>query len=214
MKREQQIPKNILNRIQSEHDRAMAAMLKGKTRYAAVPTRMVNMTIDRPSIGPVVEKVIIPPIDVYADKDSFFDNNTLLSGRLDFFLPLLGKPYPIAHVFSSSGRICFGNIPVPSQIPANSPWAPIDTLLLYNDHHTAHGSASHIVSATTILQVMTYLQNRNINISEDARMTFVEGVNLIANDAIWILSADIVKQQQDTLASIQTMNVLFDIIFK
>lgn len=215
MKRQSEIPAHLLNRIQSDHDRALAAMVKGKKCFASVPSRMVSMRVHRPSLdGFNVESVIVPPITVYATPDSFLTKDTILSGRLDYFLTLTGEPYPLAHVFSSSGRICFGNIHVPAEIPSHSPWLPIDTLFLHNDHHTSHGGATHRINSVQVDHIYNILVRHDIPISGDIKHTLVPNVNLIANDAIWILSADVVAAKNNLIESMKIMNTIFTILFR
>lgn len=214
MRRLDSVPVGIIEQVQDQHQRALRRMQNAHDKYAEVPARAVKMRIDRPSESEMtLERVIVPGVSISAPTSAFLDEEKLLVGPLTFHLAGSPLAYPLAHIFQGSGTICLGNIPVPQQISRYSPLTPLDTLFLYNDHHTAHGGANLTVKKPVIDYVIDMLEKHDIRITPDIKMTFKSSTNLIANDALWILSAEVVKQSLTLDTAFAIMENIFYSLF-
>lgn len=215
MKKLDAIPKEVLEHIQSEHERALSKILTKDTAIAKLPVRPVQMRILRPGQNnSTIETVIAPPVHVYVPKSGIIDGNLLTTRDIRYVLPYTGQPFPYGHIFNSSGYICLGSIFVPSTVSIYNPQQPLETLFLHNDRNTGHGGASIKINKGIIEKVIEALEFYNLELTSDAERTLISGQNILRNDALWILSADILKQTSDTLFATDVMNRLYQIIFR
>lgn len=215
MKKLDTIPNEVLDHIRSEHERALAKVLTGDRAIAKLPSRIAQMRILRPNEkNTSIESVVVPPVHAYIAKDRMIDNTSLTTAAIRYVLPYTGKPFPYGHIFSSSGYVCLGNIFVPSTVSIYNPQQPLETLFLHNDRNTGHGGASITVTEKIIGRVKESLDFHNIKFTEDAKRTFVSQQNLLKNDALWILSADVVRQAPDILVATDIMDHIFRIVFQ
>lgn len=213
MKRQTIVPQALISQIQSEHQKALAAMSSGLPLITSIPLREVKMRILRPGKPSSLESVIIPGIHIYTRKNQLVTNDQIASNDMIYMLANTGQPFPLAHIFSSSGGVCLGNIFVPSMISIYTPQQPFDTLLLHNDRHVAHGGANLKLKRETVTKVFDYLKMVNIRVSSHAQSTFKDGTNLIANDGIWILSADVLASCDSLALALGIMDDIYRIIF-
>lgn len=215
MKKLDTIPKEVLEHIQSEHERALSKILTSDTAIAKLPARPVQMRILRPGQeNSAIETVIAPPVNAYIQKSGIIDGTLLATREIRYVLPYTGKPFPYGHIFSSSGYVCLGSIFVPSTVSIYNPQQPLETLFLHNDRNTGHGGASITINKGIVEKVIESLDFYNMELSRDAERTLVSGTNILKNDALWILSADIVKQTSDKLLATDIMDRLFQIVFR
>ena len=129
-------------------------------------------------------------------------------------MPYTGRPFPYGHIFSSSGYVCLGSIFVPSTVSVHNPQQPLETLFLHNDRNTGHGGASITVTEKIIEDVKESLTYHDIEFTNDVERTFVSKTNILKNDALWILSADVVRQIPDMLVATDIMDHIFRIVFR
>lgn len=215
MKKLDAIPDEVLEHIQSEHERALAKILADDTAIAKLPARPVQMKIMRPNQDYAkIETVIAPPVNIYISKDNIIDGHLLNTQAIRYVLPYTGEPFPYAHVFSSSGYVCLGSIFVPSTVSIYNPQQPLETLFLHNDANTNHGGASITINQTVIEDIIQLLDSFDIELSHDSESTLLPKQNLLKNDALWILSADIVQQTKNILSAINIMDGVFRIVFR
>lgn len=213
MKKEQVVPQSVLDTIQSESQRAIMTMLKGYTDYTTLPIRVAGMRIDRPSRGMAVEPVIVPATIIYLSPNGVHDEDTIYTEALKYVIQNTSKPFPFGHVYTSTGHLCLGDIFVPSKISKYNPQQPLETLFLYNDHNTSHGSAKVVLTPTTVDRVLAYIHEAGIDITSDIEKTFLADINLIANDAIWILSAEVASQTSNLGKALVIMENVYSQIF-
>lgn len=215
MKKLDAIPHEVLEHIQSEHERALAKVLTGETAIAKLPARIVQMRILRPNQDlSSIETVVAPPVHVYIAKDRVIDNTLLTTASIRYVLPYTGEPFPYGHIFKSSGYVCLGSIFVPSVVSIYNPQQPLETLFLHNDRNTGHGGASITLTEQIINDVRDLLAYHDIRFTSDVERTFVSQQNILRNDALWILSADIVRQIPDMLVATDIMEHIFRIVFR
>lgn len=215
MKKLDAIPREVLEHIQSEHERALAKVLTGETAIAKLPARIVQMRILRPyQDRSSIETVVVPPVHAYIARDRVVENVLLTTAAIRYVLPYTGRPFPYGHIFSSSGYVCLGSIFVPSVVSIYNPQQPLETLFLHNDRNTGHGGASIKVNEQIIDDVKELLAYHNIGFTKDVEHTFASKQNILKNDALWILSADIVRQTPDMLVATDIMDHIFRIVFR
>lgn len=212
MKKLKEVPESALLAIQSDHQRAMAQM-QDRLPIATIPTREVSMRIDRPTqTRTTLESVIVPKIIVTyqgrpGDEGHYYNRN-----GLSYYLDGGDQPLPYGHIYSSSGTVCLGSIFVPSKISLHTPAQPLEALFLHNDHNVNHGGARVIISSEKMPGAIAILDNGGVLLSPDAKQTLIPEVNVIKNDALWIVSADAVNQLPMDRA-LYTMQKFFDYIF-
>lgn len=212
MKRLKEVPSGALQAIQTEHQKAIEALGENKA-VANIPIRKVKMRIDRPTKDrPELETVIVPETNIYYNNRNGIEDGSYRRNQLSFRIANDNSPFPFGHIFSSSGSVCLGSIFVPSKISIHNPAQPLEALFLHNDHNINHGGANLKVDTQTYNKISKLLIDEGITLSRDATQTFKPDVNLIRNDGIWIVSADVADQLSNTKA-LFTMTLIFDMIF-
>ena len=152
-------------------------------------------------------RIIIIPATGISVGDLYKGKLTTRSIR--YFVANTRKPFPVAHIFESSGSICYGSLFIPDLLDPSQITLPLDTILLANDGNTRHGNAKWVVTAKQLLAVNQLLKQI------DFPSTFEpESKDLVKQDALWGLTADLYDfYQQDVEQTIHTCNQLFEIIF-
>jgi hypothetical protein len=161
-----------------------------------------------------IETVVAPPVHVYIAKDKVIDNTLLTTASIRYVLPYTGEPFPYGHIFKSSGYVCLGCIFVPSVVSIYNPQQPLETLFLHNDRNTGHGGASITLTEQIINDVRTYSPIMIFGLPAMSNTHLLVQQNILRNDALWILSADIVRQIPDILVATDIMEHIFRIVFR
>lgn len=211
MKKLNKIPKACINSILSEQEKALLALQK-KDNSISIPIHKVRMKIERPNKEPKIEDVMIPATCVSFDKSAIVEGDICDKRHMVFTLDKYGVAFPIAHVFRSSGHICFGDIYV-GETTRYTPLNPLEQLFLYNDRVVNHGGACLYANENQVRNIFALLKEYGVKPSDDVTTTFLPDRNLIANDSLWILTAEITKQMSYTIA-IELCDRIFDILFK
>lgn len=211
MKKLDEVPQEVLNLIKTEHEKALT-LLSGQSPILTLPTRSVKMRVDRPSKGYQLEDVIVPKTLIYYKGDNLSNEKQCDTNGLIFHLELTKKPFPYGHIYMSSGSICLGGIFVPSKISIYNLSQPLEAMFLLNDHNTAHGGARAEITTDELLDISRIISKNKIITSEDVKNTLKVEANLIANDAVWILSSEINSQVPSEKAK-SIMDEIFRIIF-
>lgn len=211
MKKLDKVPQEVLNLIQTEHEKALT-LLSGQSPILTLPPRQTKMRIDRPSSGYQLEDVIVPETLVYYNRDILSDGEFCSTSSVIYHLSLTKKPFPFGHIYMSSGSVCLGGIFVPSKISVYNLSQPLEALFLKNDHNVGHGAAKATITHDDLHNITMIMNKNDIKPTKDSRKTLKVGENLIANDAVWILSSD-VRSQTTLEQAISIMDEVFRVIF-
>lgn len=206
MKRETKIPADVQNKLLTAHERALMKIMKKNS--ILVPMHTANMAVlNYQTKETEIRKTVIPAIIINI-------SGTQQDGKIDrqnvsYLVAMNGKPFPLAHVYSSSGSLCLGSIFVPSQIPVYSPQQPLETLFLHNDRHVSHGNPNLDVSESNLQDlkdlVARVLPDENINI--------LNGKQIINEDIIWYIGAQVLEHYTKDEA-LEIMHEAFNYLFQ
>lgn len=211
MKRLKNVPPCVIEQIKSDHQRAMDRLFNNTHCMYHLPIHAVAMRIQQPNGQTSIKKVIIPAIVIHLTSNAFITPRTLNSSGIKYSLQSTHKPFPFGHIYQDSGHVCLGDIFIPSSISCHSPQQPLETLFLYNDRNVNHGQSTIVLTQTQITQIMQYLEHVQIKVPNDINALFIPNYNLVHNDAVWVLSAHVLKTTPSNALSI--MQEIFDIIF-
>lgn len=213
MKREKGVPEELLNWIEKTKNQA-EKRLNTLDIFCTVPVRAVRMKVLKNREGDeTFRTVIVPSVDVYTSNQAKLKKGCLKRDSLSYFIAGTRKIFPFGHIYADSGYLCLGTIFVPSAIPEKSVTMPIETLFLHNDRNLNHGHSHLFIDENQAKAVNTIIKDRNVKLSELAETVITDpGSDIIANDNIWILSADVVDQKSlpDALS---IMSDVYDVVF-
>lgn len=209
MKKLDKVPNEVIKLIRTNHEQALLTLGNYKP-LLTLPVREVRMKLDRPRIGFILEDVIVPSIKIYYRGTK--EEDQLQTNNLIFNLAINDKPFPYGHIYQSSGTICLGGIFVPSLVSIYNPSQPLEAMFLGNDHNTSHGGGKATITERDLKDIYQILSDEGIMVSNDTAKTMEPSKNLIQNDAIWILSAD-VRKETSLEHAIYIMEKIFEIIF-
>jgi hypothetical protein len=212
MKREKEVPLSVIKHIKASKDRYKTA-LSNLDIFCTLPERAVKMRVleDMHGKRDRYATVIIPSVDIYVSNNPFLRDGYVKRDSLSYFVHGTKKVFPYGHVYASSGYICLGNIFVPSAVPVHSPAMPLETLFLHNDRNLSHGNSHLVLTGQAEQAVSAIIASEHIKLSElSKRMT--AGTDVIANDEIWNMSADVV-QQTDLPKALDIMCRIYGAVF-
>ena len=194
MKISTELDKNIQNALASEHLRALNKVIKNKDFATVIPMHTAKMKITNPTIGETsIKDVIIPELAIYTDKSSITEDKKINRGVIDYRIANNGEPFPLAHVYRSSGHLCLGNIFVPNLISIYNPQQPLETLFLHNDRNENHGRPVIKVSVAMRKAIFQLLQSEIpsfTNEKNENKLPFdIETPNWVQFDTLWNISA-------------------------
>lgn len=217
MKRENKIPDDLLAYLKEQREKKYRDYQFRELKiFCTLPVRAVKMKIlkhEKTSYGECFRTVIIPAVDVHtSSKHLFLKKGYLKCNVLTYFVSGTSKPFPYGHVYSSSGAICLGSIFVPSAIPERSPALPLETLFLHNDRNLNHGNSHLLIDADQEKEIKEIISRNGIKLSEIGEMVQAH-TDLIKNDEIWNLSAD-VAEQKPLPEALAIMSEIYDIMFE
>lgn len=215
LKREKEVPKDLLAYLEQKQQRVQAAAFDGLHHFISYPEREVKMKIMRDTqegFQDGFHSVIIPAVDVFTrGKSPLLRPGFLKRDALLFFVGGTKEAFPFGHVYHDSGSICLGSLFVPSAVPEYAPAMPLETLFLSNDRNLNHGRGRLIVEKAEVCAVMQLLSGAGIQLSQGSFIK--EEKNLLMNDMIWNLSAD-VAEQKPLPEALSVMASVYAIIFK
>lgn len=213
MKRLSEVPVEVLKHIESEHERALQTVFAGYVNFADFPVRPVKMKIYRESEGTEsLEMTIIPPVSVKIQVGAFVEQNQIERDGISYSVTGSLTPFPYGHIYQGSGHVCLGDIFVPELISDHCPTQPLETLFLHNDRNLHHGGASLMLSEKQREQLLLLLLPIQEHLSIDARKIGKNGLNLLKEDTIWILGADLYRAFPIETA-LRWMKAVYQIMF-
>lgn len=213
MKREKEVPADLLDWLETRKQKREIPKFDKMNLFYTMPTRAVKMKILNDDMEEGFRTVIIPAIDIYMTKRAVLKKGFFKRDALYFFVSGTSTPFPYGHVYANSGSICLGNIFVPSAVPERSPAMPIETLFLHNDRNLHHGE-SHLYIDMKQAETLRYIiRQMDIKPSKLAMTVLtIPGDDIIANDEIWCLSAD-VAAQKPLPEALNIMRMIYHVIF-
>lgn len=214
MKRLETVPAQALVAMKTEHERAIASVLQEYQLFCTLPIRPVRMKILRALEGREgLEQVIVPATDIHLKPKGYLGKDTLNRDALTYSIAGQKQPFPFGHIYQSSGHICLGSIFVPSNISRFCPQQPLETLFLHNDRNLNHGNAHLQLSKAQVDQVREQLTQYGILLSMDAEHSLVPKHDVLADDGIWTMSADVYQQAETLQQALACMQTIYQIIF-
>lgn len=197
MKRLKAVPDEIVDLIKKEQESSLQKILKGYMRYCTLPIRPTLMRVRRDMEDTTqLEQVIIPSTEIHIREDAFLDKDHLNRDSITYLVTGTNHPFPFGHIYQGSGHVCLGNIFVPSKVSKYSPQQPLETLFLHNDRNLSHGNASLKLSADQVNEVENILSGYGIERSIDVKVSFRQKKELLADDCIWLIGADVYRQRE------------------
>lgn len=209
MKKLTSVPDTVKATIQSEHEKALSMLFESERPFCSLPTRVARMNTLRESTGEAIRDVIIPPTTICVNPGGFIDPVTLNRDALTFYVR--NGAFPLGHIYKGSGHICLGNIFVPSRVSVYTPAQPLETLFLHNDRNFNHGGATLSISDTVTTKVLQILNDNYITLSNDA-LAISDLSNILENDTLWIMSADVLEQTS-MVTAVAIMDEIYTHIF-
>lgn len=215
MKREKEVPADLLAYLKEQKEKK--ATLSQMNIFCTYPVRAVKMKVllskemIKNDVAEGFRTVIIPSIDVYASNKPRLKDGFLKRDALSFFVSGTRIPMPFGHVYAESGYVCLGTIFVPSAVPERAVSMPIETLFLHNDRNLSHGNSHLYITKEKCDKIWDIIKLNRIKPCglgervEDKR-------DIIKNDEIWNLSAD-VADQKSLPDALYIMSQVYDIIF-
>lgn len=219
MKREKTVPAELLAYIK-DNRHPEKKVFSNMDIFCQMPVRAVKMKILYDLWDNVAgnkecyRTVAIPAVDIYVSDNAALSEGHLKRDALSYFISGTHMAFPYGHVYKDSGCICLGSIFVPSAIPERSPAMPLETLFLHNDRNVSHGGAHLYISKEAAKAIGWIINMHGIALSGAARSVIdYPGMDIIKNDEIWNLSADVVEQRPLPDA-LDIMQAIYDAIFK
>lgn len=214
MRREKEMPADVITWLESQKQVNEIKYLNNLTLFCSMPVRAAKMKMFDSNCEAMFRTAIIPATDIYVAKSAMLGEGLFKRDSLYFFIANTATSFPYGHVFANSGGICLGNIFVPSAVPCHSPAMPLETLFLHNDRNLSHGDSHLKIDEPTAIEIERIMNHNDIQLSEYAkRVISSPGVDIIAYDEIWILSAD-VAVSRPLPEAIRIMQEVYDLIFK
>lgn len=213
MKREKEVPAELLAYLEAHKLQNNKSFNKLEI-FCSVPVRAVRMKIlsGKYNNDESFRTVIIPPVDVYTTDKAELKKGYLKRDALSFFIGGTHKVFPYGHIYAKSGYVCLGSIFVPSAIPERSVTMPLETLFLHNDRNLAHGESHLFITSKQEDAINKIMNDNKIKLSK-LGLEVADGNDIIKNDEIWNLSADVAEQKllPDAL---RIMEKVYEVIFK
>lgn len=193
MKREKEVPAELLAYLKrSKENTVSKKIFNTLNKFCTMPVRAVKMKMLDDNGGENFRTAVIPSVDVYTTEKAELKKGFLKRDALSYFIADTHKVFPYGHIYADSGYVCLGNIFVPSAVPERSPAMPIETLFLHNDRNLSHGNSHLVISAGQAAALNAAIKQAGVKLSGLAREVLDEpGTDIIKNDQIWVLSADI-----------------------
>lgn len=214
MKRENEVPAQLLKWLEMRNSNEIEkGTFDNLNLFCTMPVRAVKMKILENNDREKFHTVIIPSIDIYITKKAFLKTGYFKKDALYFFISGTHMPFPYGHVYAHSGSICLGSIFVPSAVPERSLAMPLETLFLHNDRNLDHGGASLFIDKSQAKRIGVILEERHIRSGQKYVIVNKPSENIIANDEIWRLSADVAVQKPLPQA-LSIMADIYNIIFE
>lgn len=212
MKREKEVPADLLAYLKKQDEMKKAALSKLDI-LCTMPVRAVKMKmlVDEVSGDDKFRTAIIPAVDIYVSNNPILKEGFLRRDSLSYFVAGTRLPFPYGHVYASSGYVCLGNIFVPSAVPIYSASMPIETLFLHNDRNLSHGGAHLTITEEKAKGIKDIIHKERIVLSGMSRHVKA-GRDIIAGDEIWNLSAD-VASQADLPRALDIMERIYAVMF-
>lgn len=212
MKREKEVPQELLAYLE-QHRNQVKKVFNTLNIFCSIPIRAVRMRIFRDTKdNQKFCTVIIPAVDVYTTDKAVLKAGFLKRDALSYFIGGTHHVFPYGHIYASSGYVCLGNIFVPSAVPERAATMPIETLFLHNDRNLGHGNSHLFITSDQYKAIISVIIKNNIALSK-LGSNVKPGIDIIQNDEIWNLSAD-VADQKPLPAALSIMSDIYDIIFK
>ena len=196
------IPENIKDQFKTAHQKALMAVLRGKKDSIIIPAHVVKMRIKMGDTEQVTD-TIIPDIAVYISDDA---GDIIYRDNIVYRVALNNTPFPMAHVYSSSGYLCLGSIFVPSQLPREAIMTPLETLFLHNDR-IMHGNPQLPVTK----EQRQELEEAVLYYFPQCPTDFNE--NFLREDTVWKLGNYVLENAENREIAVEIMQHFFRIIF-
>lgn len=214
MKREKEFPASLLNWLERESRRQEAEVFNNLQLFCTLPVRAVKMKILQKNYEEDFRTVIIPAIDIYITEKAFLKTGFFKREALYFFISGTKATFPYGHVFEHSGAICLGDIFVPSAVPERSPAMPIETLFLHNDRNLNHGHSHLFIDEDQAAMIGEIIKESQVKLSNLGKEVIKKpGLDIIASDEIWNLSADM-AEQKPLPEALFIMTKVYNVIFR
>ena len=214
MKRLDHVPEQVLEKIKTDHERAVECILEKYQLYESLPVRPVRMRMFRSSTGTdFLAQTIVPATSIYLSKHAFFDEEHIDRNAITYTVSGTKKPFPYGHIYAASGHVCLGSIFVPSKISRYSPQQPLETLFLHNDRNLGHGNAKLFLTEAQLKKIAECLEDNGVQMSKDAGDSLRPCHNVLQDDGIWLLGADVYSQKEDLQEAVRIMETVYSIIF-
>lgn len=212
MKRVKEVPQDLLDFMESRRQ-PTAAQFNKLNIFCTYPVRAVKMKILRfREDNEAFCTVIIPAVDVYVTENAMLKKGFLKRDAVSYFVSGTHKAFPYGHVYRDSGYVCLGNIFVPSAVPERSSAMPLETLFLHNDRNLSHGNSHLSIDDAMEKEIFKCMAENGIKCTRLSRK--VESKNdIIANDEIWNLAAD-VAEQKPLPEALAIMSSVYGIVFR
>lgn len=214
MKRVKEVPAQVIATIKSEHERAMDSVLQQYKHFCTLPVRPARMRVLRVQEDTEeLEQVIVPATAIYLKPNGFLGKDYLNRDALTYTVAGNRIPFPFGHIYRSSGHVCLGNIFVPSKVSRFCPQQPLETLFLHNDRNLGHGNAFLSIGEPQVQKIRKILEDYQIPLSVDADHGLKAGQNLLIEDSIWLIGADVYKQAETLQQALHCMEQIYQIVF-
>lgn len=215
MKRESEIPADLLAYLEHQKQMRQSRVMNTLDIFCAVPVRAAKMKMfkNKNKDTESFRMAIVPAVDVYTTNKAVLAKGFLKRDALSFFISGTRKVFPYGHIYAESGYVCLGNIFVPSAVPMESPTMPLETLFLHNDRNLSHGNSHLFIDGGQAYDISIVMEDSGIRLSKLAKTVIEEpGCDIIANDEIWSLSAD-VADQKPLPEALHIMSDVYGIVF-
>ena len=195
---------------QSEHEKALNQMINGRALSSVLPIHTAPMRmLDKESAsytGDKIRQTVIPAMNIYISKRNA-KNGTISRNDIEYRITHGNVPFPLAHVYGSSGHLCLGSIFVPNTIPEHSPQQPLETLFLHNDRHVGHGNPRIPMTSAQYKEINNLLSDYGLK-----HHKIKDGTNLVTNDTLWVMGANLIDECGKTRA-MSIMAQVFKLVF-
>lgn len=199
--------------LETEHQKALREIMHGKEFSTNIPMHTANMRILSGTVSKhddTIMKTIIPELSLFIDTN-YIKGDELSRSAIEYRIGYNNAPFPMGHVFGSSGSLCLGNIFVPNMIPKYSPMQPLETLFLHNDRNKNHGNPQLNVDEQQQKAIKNILNNAYHN---DFPMPFMINIknDWILNDTLWRIGNYLLNTLDKEMA-FSVMHDIFIVVF-